>query len=61
MGGGVLDVVGGMFQSAEYVAESVTVLEHLRAELPLKAEIIDPVLAMLHAAKSVGWGLYLLQ
>jgi hypothetical protein len=58
VGGGTLEVVGGAFQSAEYVAESVVILERLRAELPLKAEIIDPVLAMLKAA--AGQGVYLL-
>jgi hypothetical protein len=60
VGGGVLEVVGGVFQSAEYVVESVGILETLRADFPLKIEIIDPVLGMLHAAASAGQGLYIL-
>jgi hypothetical protein len=59
VGGGVVEVAGGHFQSAEYVAGSVQILEHLRAEHPLKADVIDPVLNMLHAAASAGQGLYL--
>ena len=50
----------GAFQSAQYVAESAAILEQLRADFPLKADIIDPVLTMLHAATAEGKGLYLL-
>ena len=60
VGGGALDVVGGVFQSAEYVAESAAILEKLRADFPLKAEIIDPVLAMLHPAARAGQGIYII-
>ncbi|MCX6368834.1 MAG: hypothetical protein NTX57_19300 [Armatimonadetes bacterium] len=60
VGGGALGVPDGYFQSASYVAESVAILENLRAQLPLKAEIIDPVLIMLHAATAENKGLYLL-
>ncbi|WP_309716122.1 hypothetical protein [Armatimonas sp.] len=58
--GGALGVPDGYFQSASYVAESVAILENLRSELPLKADVIDPVLTMLQAAKSVGQGLYII-
>jgi hypothetical protein len=60
VGGGALPIVPGAFQSATYVAESAAILEQLVADFPLKADIIDPVLTMLHAATASGKGLYLL-
>lgn len=60
VGGGLLGVPEGYFQSAGYVAASVVILERLRAEHRLKADIIDPVLAMLQMAASAGHGLYLI-
>jgi len=58
--GGQLEAVGGYYQSAEYVAESVAILEALREEYPRKLEIIDPVLTMLKTAAAASQGLYIL-
>jgi hypothetical protein len=60
VGGGVLPVVPGAYQSAGYVAESVGILERLRAEFPHKAELIDPVLTMLQSAADAQQGLYII-
>ena len=60
VGGGALPVVPGAFQSASYVAQSAAILEQLRADFPLKAELIDPVLGMLHAAARAEQGLYII-
>jgi hypothetical protein len=60
VGGGALGTPEGHYQSASYVAESVAILERLRADFPLKAEIIDPVLTMLGAAAQAQQGLFLL-
>lgn len=54
--GGQREGVGGYYQSAEYVAESVAILE----EYPRKLEIIDPVLTMLKTAADASKGLYIL-
>ena len=59
VGGGALAVVGGTFQSADYVAKSVEILQTLRAENRLKTDVIDPVLSMLQKAATAGKGLYL--
>ena len=58
--GGSLGVPEGYFQSAPYVAESTAILERLRSDFPLKADVIDPVLAMLQTAATASRGLYIL-
>ena len=57
--GGLLGVPEGYFQSAEYVAGSVEILERLREDYPRKRDIIEPVLTMLRTAAKAGKGLYI--
>lgn len=59
VGGGQLPGIAGEFQSAEYVAGSVPLLEQLRHDHPQQRAVIDPVLHLLQTAAAAGKGLYI--